>query len=73
MNVTPRAPLVVEGDRLAVPGRHLGEGPRLGTVLAVRGDAGGPPYVVEWEDGDIAVCYPGPRTEIEHREIAPVT
>lgn len=56
----------VAGDRLAIPGRHVGEAGRIGEVLEVRGPDGTPPYLVRWEDGHEAICYPGPETKVQH-------
>ncbi len=47
------------GDAVVVPGRHVGEGERTGTVLEVRGADGGPPYLVRWSDGHEGLVYPG--------------
>ncbi len=55
------------GDRLHVPGRHVGEPGRDGEVLEVRGAQGDPPYLVKWDDGHSGVCVPGPETKVEHR------
>ena len=38
---------------------------RCGEVLTVRGAEGQPPYVVRWDDGHEAVCFPGPETKLE--------
>ncbi len=54
------------GDKIAIPGRHVGEVGRVGQVLDVRGPDGSPPYLVRWQDGHEAICYPGPETRIEH-------
>ena len=54
------------GDRIAVPGRHVGDAGRIGEVIDVRGENGRPPYVVRWADGHEAVCYPGPETRVQH-------
>ncbi|MCU1601203.1 MAG: putative signal-transduction protein with domain [Frankiales bacterium] len=56
----------VVGDTIAVPGLHVGESGRLGEVVEVRGQDGRPPYLVRWEDGHQALCYPGPETRISH-------
>ena len=56
----------VVGDTIAVPGRHVGDGGRIGQVVEVRGDGGHPPYVVRWQDGHQALCYPGPETRVTH-------
>ena len=39
------------GDRITMAGEHVGQRPREGTIREVKGEAGGPPYVVEWADG----------------------
>lgn len=54
------------GDRIAVPGRHVGDAGRVGEVLEVRGPGGAPPFVVRWADGHEAVCWPGPETRVQH-------
>ena len=54
------------GDRIVLPGRHVGDPVRTGSVVDVHGDDGAPPYVVRWDDGHEAVCCPGPEARIEH-------
>jgi uncharacterized membrane protein YgcG len=46
------------GDRLRIPGsvKHLSH--RTGEILEVRGDAGGPPYLVRFGDGRIKLVHP---------------
>jgi hypothetical protein len=56
----------VVGDTIAVPGRTVGAAGRLGQVLEVKGSDGHPPYVVRWEDGHEALCYPGPEARVQH-------
>lgn len=56
----------VIGDRIAIPGRHVGDAGRVGEVIEVRGPEGTPPFVVRWEDGHEGVCYPGPETKVQH-------
>ncbi|RBY78762.1 DUF1918 domain-containing protein [Geodermatophilus sp. TF02-6] len=47
------------GDRIVVRSTHQGEPERTGEVLEVRGQGGGPPYVVRWDpDGHTGVFYP---------------
>jgi hypothetical protein len=53
------------GDRINVPGRHVGEGVRTGEVVEVRGDDGGPPYLVRWDDGHEALVYPGAEARLQ--------
>ena len=57
------------GDRLIVHGHHTGEPVRDGEILEVLGDAGGPPYVVRWEDdGHVSRLYPGSDAYVQHFE-----
>ncbi len=55
------------GDRLSVPGRHVGDPVREGEVTAVRGTATEPLYAVTWDDGHRGTCSPGPETKVVHR------
>jgi hypothetical protein len=52
------------GDRLLVEGHTVGEPRREGEVIEVRGDDGGPPYVVRWSDGHEGLVYPGPDAHV---------
>jgi hypothetical protein len=55
------------GDRIRVPGRHVGDATREGEVKDVRGTADAPLYVVRWDDGHEGVCSPGPEAVVsEH-------
>lgn len=38
---------------------------RVGEITEVRGDNGGPPYLVRFEDGHTSLVYPGPDCVIE--------
>ena len=54
------------GDELVVKGRH---GRRPWTVRddsRVRGEAGGPPYLVRWSDGHESSFYPTTGSVAEH-------
>jgi Domain of unknown function (DUF1876)/Domain of unknown function (DUF1918) len=59
-----------QGDRIILAARHTDEPTRDGVVLEVRGQDGGPPYLVRWSDGHTGLMYPGPgsvlRVEAEH-------
>lgn len=57
----------VVGDRLSVPGRHVGDAVREGEVTEVREADGVLLYVVRWDDGHVGVCSPGPETRVLHR------
>lgn len=48
------------GDTLIVRGHKVGDGERVGEVVAVRGRDDGPPYLVRWgSDGREALFFPG--------------
>ena len=49
------------GDELVVKGRHVGDHDRTGVIIEVRGEAGGPPYLVRWSDGHESSFFPGIR------------
>ncbi|HLM63085.1 MAG TPA: DUF1918 domain-containing protein [Acidimicrobiales bacterium] len=54
------------GDRIIIRGHRVGEPDRGAEVLEVRGPAGGPPYVVRWEDGHETLFFPGSDAVVEH-------
>jgi len=54
------------GDELVVKGRHVGDQDRTGVIIEVRGEAGGPPYLVQWSDGHESSFYPATGTVAEH-------
>jgi CBS domain-containing protein len=61
-----RAPAVRPGDRLVIAPHHQGELPRDAEVLEARGQDGGPPYLVRWEDsGRVSLHYPGSDAAVE--------
>lgn len=55
------------GDRLLIHGRSTGRPTRGGTVVAVHGSAGSPPYVVHFDDGHETLVYPGGYSTIVER------
>jgi hypothetical protein len=55
------------GDRLIVHSVHVGEAVRDAEILEVRGDDGGPPFLVRWSDtGHEGLVFPGPDAQIQH-------
>ena len=48
------------GARIVMAATHVGEPTRDGRIVEVRGEDGGPPYVVEWSDGHTGLLFPGP-------------
>lgn len=55
------------GDDLIIEGHEVGRPRRMGRVEEARGDDGGPPYVVRWNDtGRTTLLFPGSDCRIEH-------
>jgi hypothetical protein len=53
------------GDRLVIHGKQVGQTDRHGEILEVRGENGGPPYLVKFDDGHETLLYPGADCELE--------
>jgi len=53
------------GDRVVVESPNESQRRREGEILEVRGEDGGPPYVVRWPDGREGVFFPGPDAHVE--------
>lgn len=48
------------GDQLVIQGHRVGEPRRVGQVVEVRGEDGGPPYRVRWDEtGTTTLLFPG--------------
>jgi hypothetical protein len=47
------------GDRLVAESNKVDSPRHSGEILEVRGEDGGPPYVVRWNDGHEGLVYPG--------------
>jgi hypothetical protein len=59
-------PAAVLGDRLVVAAHHLGGPERDAEILEVRGEDGGPPFLVRWQDsGRVSLLYPGSDARVE--------
>ena len=55
------------GDRLVIKGHYVGAPDRDAEILEVRGEDGGPPYIVRWEEtGHETLFFPGSDAVIEH-------
>lgn len=54
------------GDHLRVHGKTVGSADQCGEIVEVKGAAGGPPYVVRFEDGHTGLVFPGPDAVVEH-------
>jgi len=57
------------GDTLVIDGTGMSGLPRIGTIIAVAGQDGRPPYLVRWTGGDYeSRISPGPGARVEkHR------
>jgi len=55
------------GDRISVPGRHVGDATREGEVTEVRGTSDTALYVVRWDDGHEGVCSLGAEARVVHK------
>jgi len=53
------------GDRLHVHSRSVGVPDQLSEIVEVRGQDGGPPYLVRRDDGHEALVFPGPDASVE--------
>jgi hypothetical protein len=59
------------GDRIVIKSHHLGQPDRDCEVVEVRGQEGGPPYLVRWGDsGHETLFFPGPDAVVHHSEHA---
>ena len=52
------------GDRLHVHGKVVGAHDKYGEIVEVRGENGGPPYLVRFTDGHESLVYPGPASVV---------
>ncbi|NNF54651.1 MAG: DUF1918 domain-containing protein [Acidimicrobiales bacterium] len=58
------------GDRIIIRSRSVGGKNREGTVVAVEGEGGGPPYRVRWDGTeDDHLIYPGSDARIYHEAV----
>lgn len=55
------------GDHLVVKGHRVGQPDREALIMEVRGEEGGPPYLVRWfDDEHVGLVFPGPDAIIKH-------
>ena len=59
------------GDKLVIRGHAVGTRERRATIIEVRGDDGGPPYLIRWDDDPHDpppehLFFPGPDADVEH-------
>ncbi len=56
------------GDVLVIGGHRVGHALKRGVVQEVRGEDGGPPYLVQWSDADHpTLFFPGSDCTVEHK------
>ncbi|MGH3425097.1 MAG: DUF1918 domain-containing protein [Nocardioidaceae bacterium] len=56
---------VKSGDRLVIHSKTVGAPDEHGEVTEVRGDDGGPPYLVKFDNGHERLIFPGPDCEVQ--------
>jgi hypothetical protein len=54
------------GDVIVVGERHVGEGRRMGEIVAVLGEPGHRQFQVRWEDGRESIYYPSSDASLHH-------
>ncbi len=63
-----QVPRAQPGDTLVIDGAGMAGLPRTGTIIAVTGQDGKPPYLVRWTAGDYeSRISPGPGARVEKR------
>jgi CBS domain-containing protein len=59
-------PAAVPGNRLVIAAHYIGGPERDAEILEVRGEDGGPPFLVRWQDsGRVSLLYPGSDARVE--------
>ncbi|HLT59933.1 MAG TPA: DUF1918 domain-containing protein [Microlunatus sp.] len=61
------------GDELLVHGHKVGAASRRGKIIEVRGENGGPPYLVRYTDGHQGLVYPGPDCQVVRSDSEPAS
>lgn len=55
------------GDSVIIRGKTVGAADRHGVITEVKGEDGGPPWSIRFDDGHESICFPGPDCEVEHK------
>lgn len=55
-----------QGDRIVIRGRTVESPDRHGEIIEVRAAAGGPPYLIRFDDGHESMIQPGTDFEVAH-------
>jgi hypothetical protein len=56
----------IVGEHIRISGKVVGSPERRGEITEVRGEDGGPPYLVKFDDGHEMLVFPGPDCVVEH-------
>lgn len=56
----------VAGDKIVVDSREVGQAPRHGTILEVRGEPNQEHYSVRWDDGHESIFFPSSTAHTIH-------
>lgn len=57
----------VAGDEIVVDSNEVGQPPRQGTILEVRGEPSHEHYRVRWKDGHESIFFPSSTAHTIHR------
>lgn len=55
------------GDRIIIRGRTVESPDRHGEVVEARGEDGGAPFLIRFDDGHESIVYPGGDTVLEQQ------
>ena len=55
------------GEMLVLKANHVGEPDRSGEIVEVRGQDGGPPFLVKFDDGHEGLVFPGPDAVVQQQ------
>lgn len=56
------------GETLIMKSHHVGEPDRRAEIVEVRGEDGGPPYLVRFDDGHEGLVFPGADAVVQHAD-----
>lgn len=56
------------GDEIVVDSVGIGQAPRRGEILDVRGEPGHEHYVVRWEDRHESIFFPSSTAHVVHKQ-----
>lgn len=56
------------GERIRIHGRTVGAPDHEAEIIEVRGENGGPPYLVRDDEGHERLIFPGADAEVQHKD-----